>query len=106
MQWVEDVSWGKEAVLAELRVSWAFRSRQAKVEGRYWTPTVGEQMAGRDERRGVLNGAGRKAQMSVVPCSSQGRLRATSGMQDGRRMSALLIMLFSPLHSLRKPTLK
>lgn len=42
MQSVEDVSQAQEAVLAELRVSWAFRSRQAKVESRYWTPTIGE----------------------------------------------------------------
>jgi len=101
MQCVEDVSWAKEAVLAELRVSWAFRSRQAKVESRCWTWAVGEQMLGNDERRGVMNVVGRKAQMSVVPCSSQCRLRATSGMQDLRRMSAFLIMLLTSLHSLR-----
>ncbi len=101
MQCVKDVSWAKEAVLAELRVSWAFRSRQALVESRYWARTVGEQRLGRDERRGVMNGVGRKAQMSVVPCSSQCRLRATSGMRDLRRVSAFLIMLLTSLHSLR-----
>lgn len=72
------------------------------MESRYRIPTVGEPILGNDERRNVMNGLGRKAQMSVVPCSSQCCLRATSGMQDLRSMSAFLIVLLTSLHSLRK----
>jgi len=99
------------------RLSWrieGFRGRFGRVRQRR-SPGVGAEVVesrwrARTREEVVMNGVGRKAQMSVVACSSQSSVGASRCMQDGRSMAAFLIphliLLLTCLHSLRKATLK